>query len=289
MHKVFVIGSINSDFVIHAPYLPAKGETLTGGGFSVVRGGKGANQAVAAARSGADVVMCARVGEDSFGKEATACLEREGICVSAIQIEKNAVTGSAVIVVIDGDNRIILDRGANACLSLADVEYALYGAQEGDVLLVQLENPVETIGYALKRGRELGMRVILNPAPATREILPYLKYCDLVVPNETEAEILGGAEALLKYGCEVIVTLGGEGFAYYRGGEVQKVGCMKVKVVDTTGAGDTFCGALCARLAEGEDVLNAAIYGGKAGSIACMRAGAQPSIPTRREVENYKA
>ncbi len=289
MKKIFIVGSINTDLTIRAPYLPKRGETLTGDGFLIAQGGKGANQAVAAARLGGEVVFCACVGSDVFGATAVKSLQREKIDVSAIRTAEGVSSGAAVIVVIDGDNRIVLDKGANACLREEDVERALEGAKEGDILLAQLENPVNVIGYALKRGKEKGMYVVLNPAPATREIEPYLKYCDLLTPNETEAEILGGREALAAKGMELIVTLGSDGFEYYRGGKAERHPCLPVKAVDTTAAGDTLCGGLCARLAMGEELVAAAEYGSAAASLACTRRGAQPSIPTAEEVKAFLA
>lgn len=287
MKRIFVIGSINTDLVIHAPYIPQKGETLTGGGFFTAHGGKGANQAVAAARAGGQVIMCACVGADSFGEAAVNALKKEGIDVSFIRAVPDTPTGTAVILVVDGDNRIVLDRGANACLTRQDVDAALSSAECGDVLLAQLENPPEIVGYALKSAREKGMYVVLNPAPANREIMPYLNACDLVIPNETEAEILGGREPLAEKIQELIVTVGGDGFELYHRGKKKQYPCIDVKVVDTTAAGDTFCGSLCARLASGEGVEEAAKYGGAAASLACTRKGAQPSIPTASETEEF--
>ncbi len=287
MKKIFLIGSINTDITIRAPYLPKRGETLTGEGFLVARGGKGANQAVAAARLGGQVVMCGCVGDDSFGKEAVESLKAEGVDVENIRTVEGVPTGSAVILVIDGDNRIVLDKGANACLSKADVDRALESAKAGDVLLAQLENPVETVGYALQRGREKGMYVVLNPAPANKEILPYLKYCDLLTPNETERDILGGEEFLRGQGKRLIVTLGSDGFDYFDETGATRVPCLPVKAVDTTGAGDTLCGGLSARLSMGDGLLEAAKYGSAAASLACTRRGAQPAIPNAGEVDEF--
>ena len=287
MKKIFVIGSINIDLSIRAPYLPQKGETLTGGGFITAHGGKGANQAVAAARLGGEVIMCGCVGKDDFGKAAVNSLRAEGIDVSNIRVIEDCPTGSAVIIVIDGDNRIILDRGANERMTAEQVDETLRNANCGDILLVQLENPTEIIGHALKTGREKGMYVILNPAPANAEISPYLDFCDLVIPNETEAEILGGRKALSERVKNLIVTVGGDGFEHYEEGQPILYPCIPVKVVDTTAAGDTFCGGLCTRLAKGDDLIKAARYGGAAASLACTRKGAQPSIPTAEETANF--
>lgn len=283
--KIFIVGSINTDLVINAPYMPQQGETLQGSDFITARGGKGANQAVAAARLGGNVVMCGCIGNDAFGEEAIRFLQKDGIDVSHIRRIENASTGTAVIVVIDGNNRIILDRGANACLMEKDIDETLETARVGDIYLTQLENPIEIIGYGLKKAKEKGMYVILNPAPANKEIEPYLGYCDLITPNESELELLGGREKLLEKVETLLVTLGGEGFEITTKVDTQKYSCMKVKVVDTTAAGDTLCGGLVVKMAEGKLLAEAAKFGSKAASIACTRKGAQPSIPMRNEVE----
>lgn len=287
MKKIFIVGSINTDLVIKAPYMPQSGETLTGGGFFTAHGGKGANQAVAAARLGGNVVMCGCVGDDGFCKEAIASLQESGVDTTHIRVVNGVATGTAVIVVVNGDNRIILDKGANACLTEKDIDHVLATANAGDIYLTQLENPIEIIGYGLKKAKEKGMFVVLNPAPANKEIAPYLEYCDLVTPNETETELLGGREEILKKVGTLLVTLGGKGFEIRtkEGGTVYP--CMKIKPVDTTAAGDTLCGGLTAYLAEGKSLEESAKFGSKAASIACTRQGAQPSIPTREETLNY--
>ncbi len=285
MKTIFVVGSINTDLSISAPYLPAKGETLTGGGFITAHGGKGANQAVAAARLGGRVVMCGCVGAEPFGIQAKEALKAEGIDVRFVREIADCPTGTAVILVIDGDNRIILDKGANAFLTKEDVDLALAEAGEGDILLSQLENPIDVVGYALRLGKKKGMYTVLNPAPAKEEAEKYLEFCDLLIPNETEAEILGGRAALAKKIRELIVTVGGDGFERYAEGRVEKYPCIPVKVVDTTAAGDTFCGGLCSKLSEGESLLAAAKFAGAAASLACTKKGAQPSIPKKEDAE----
>lgn len=287
MKRIYVVGSINTDLVIKAPYIPEKGETLTGEGFFTARGGKGANQAVAAARLGGEVVMIGCVGKDGFAESAVIAMQMDGIDVSGIRFVDGMATGTAVIVVVDGDNRIILDKGANACLSRSDIDEGLKNARAGDIYLTQLENPIDVIGYGLQKAKEKGLFVILNPAPANLEILPYLKYCDLVIPNETETEILGGVDSMQGKGCTVIETLGSKGYRIVKGEESADYACIKVKAVDTTAAGDTFCGGLCAALAQGTALEESASYGSKAASIACTRQGAQTSIPTETEVKNY--
>lgn len=287
--NIIVVGSINTDLVIHAPRMPQKGETLSGSGFFTAHGGKGANQAVAAARAGGSVCMCGCVGADAFGESAVSALVAEGIRPEVRRVE-NIPSGTAVIAVTGGDNRIILDSGANALLSEEDIDRVLAGAKEGDIYLTQLENPVGIIGYGMRRAKEKGMFVILNPAPADGEIADHLAWCDLLIPNETEAEILNADGKLEKmYSGALIVTLGDKGFALKQDGVIQTYACPKVKAVDTTAAGDTFCGALAAKLAEGCDLLAAARFGSAAASLACTGKGAQPSIPRVEQVEKFLA
>ena len=289
MKNIYVIGSINTDLVINAPYMPQSGETLTGDGFFTAHGGKGANQAVAAARLGGNVIMCGCVGDDGFGELSLEALQNDGVNTSYIRVVGNTPTGTAVIVVVNGDNRIILDKGANGKLTKEDIDVALENAKEGDIYLTQLENPIEVIGYGLKKAREKGMFVVLNPAPANVEIEPYLEYCDLVTPNETETELFGGREKLLEKVSILLVTLGGDGFEILTKNDRKKYPCIQIKPVDTTAAGDTLCGGLVTYLSEGKTLEEAAKFGSKAASIACTRKGAQPSIPTRKEVDEWNA
>lgn len=287
MKKVIVAGSINTDLVITAPYMPKAGETLTGSGFFTAHGGKGANQAVACARLGGKVIMCGCVGNDDFGAAAVKSLIADGVDVSCVKTVKGVPTGTAVIIIENGDNRIILDKGANACLTKSDIDAALEKAEEGDIYLTQLENPIEVIGYGLKKAKEKGLYVVLNPAPANKDIVPYLKYCDLATPNETETQILGGKDFLLSNVQKLLVTLGGDGFEIIDKNGKKHFDCIKIKPVDTTSAGDTLCGGLCAMLSLGNSLEKSAVFGSKAASIACTKKGAQPSIPTRKEVEEY--
>ena len=284
MKNIYVVGSINTDLVINTPYMPKAGETLTGSGFFTAHGGKGANQAVAAARLGGKVIMCGCVGNDDFGLSAIDAFVKEGIDVENVRKVDGVPTGTAVIIVENGDNRIILDKGANACLTESDIDKALESAQAGDIYLTQLENPIEIIGYGLKKAKEKGMFIVLNPAPANQDIAPYLGYCDLIAPNETELELFGGKEKLLEQVDTLLVTLGGDGFEIITKERTQQYPCMKITPVDTTAAGDTLCGGMVARLAEGSTLEESAKFGSKAASIACTRKGAQPSSPTRKEV-----
>lgn len=286
MKKIYVVGSINTDLVIKTPYLPKKGETLTGEGFFTAHGGKGANQAVAASRLGGKVIMCGCVGNDSFGKDAVESLKRDGIDTEFIKTVDGIPTGTAIIIVSSNDNRIILDKGANACLDKKDIDKALKDAKPGDIYLTQLENPIDVIGYGLQKAYEKKMYVVLNPAPASKKILEYVKYCNLITPNETEIEILGGRELLLQEGVDILVTLGENGFELINDSGSQKYPCMKVEPVDTTAAGDTLCGGLVARLSNGYSLIESACYGSLAASIACTKEGAQPSIPKKDEIDS---
>ncbi len=288
MKRIFIVGSVNTDFVISAPYIPVGGETLTGSGFFTARGGKGANQAVAACRMGGKVSMCACVGDDLFGKESVKAFENEGIEVSHIRFIADMPTGTAVILVTNGENRIILDKGANDCLTKEDIDVFLEKAEAGDFYLTQLENPTDVIGYGLKKAKEKGMFVVLNPAPANKDIGPYLGYCDFITPNETELALLGGKEQLLvKTNAKILVTLGEKGYQIIDKNGERTYPCIKVNAVDTTAAGDTLCGGLVAYLAMGKSLEDAAALASKAASIACTRKGAQPSIPTSGDVEKY--
>lgn len=287
MKKIFIVGSINTDLVISAPYMPKAGETLTGSGFFTAHGGKGANQAVAAARLGGKVFMCGCVGDDDFGVSAVEALKKDGIDVSNVREVKGVPTGTAVIIIENGDNRIILDKGTNAYLSEDDIDKTLSKASAGDIYLTQLENPIGVIGYGLKKAKEKGLFVVLNPAPANADIIPYIKYCDLIMPNETETEILGGEKKLLESAKTLLITLGSKGFKIVTKDGEKIYPCIKVKAIDTTAAGDTLCGGLAAKLSKGETIENAAIFGSKAASIACTKKGAQTSIPTLIETERY--
>ena len=249
-------------------------------------GGKGANQAAAAAKLGGNVAMCGAVGCDLFGETLIKNLSAAGADVSHIKKCNDASTGIAVIVITGGNNRIILDKGANALLTEADIDEFLKTAKEGDIYLTQLENPIDIIGYGLKQAKAKGMFTILNPAPANKDISAYFNYVDLITPNETELEIFGGKDALFDAGIKKIVTtLGSRGYEIADKTSAKIYPCIKVKAVDTTAAGDTLCGGLAVGLSEGMKLEEACAFGSKAASIACTRKGAQQSIPTRKEVE----
>lgn len=289
MKKVIIVGSLNTDLVINAPYAPVGGETLMGSGFMINSGGKGANQACACAKLGGDAYMCGCVGNDTFGSELIDNLKNVGVNTDFIRKVDNTPSGVAVIVVTNGENRIIIDSGANGHLSKSDIDNVLEIATQGDIYLTQLENPIDVIGYGLMKAKEKGLFTVLNPAPANTDILKYASYVDIITPNETEIEILGGKEALFAKGIKTIITtLGSRGFEIATQGGAKVYPCIKITPVDTTAAGDTACGGLCAMLSQGVELTKAMEFGSMAASIACTRAGAQKSIPTKEEVDNYQ-
>lgn len=285
---IYISGSLNMDLCIETPYVPQAGETITGKGFITNGGGKGANQATAAAKLGGKIAMCGAVGNDAFGETLLANLSSAGADISHIRKIDGISTGIAVIIISDSNNRIILDKGANAFLTENDIDEFLKNAGKGDIFLTQLENPIKVAGYGLKLAKELGLYTILNPAPANKEIEEYLSFVDLVTPNETELELFGGKDKLFNAGVKKIVTtLGSKGYEIADKNGAKVYPCIKVKAIDTTAAGDTLCGGLAAGLAEGMSLEEACAFGSKAASIACTRKGAQQSIPTKAEVMNF--
>lgn len=295
--KLFVAGSLNMDLVIRAPRIPEQGMTLTGDGFFMNPGGKGANQAVAAAKLGADAYMVGAVG-NAFGEELLAALRGYGVDTRFVARREDVPSGIAVIVVVGGDNRIILDRGANACADGALIARALEGAGAGDLLLVQLETGVEFAAEALRRAKARGMTTLLNPAPALPLPAGVLPLCDYFLPNQTEAQFYTGiypadevscrrcAEALFGQGAKrVLVTLGEAGSVYFSEEESYRSAAYPVTAVDTTAAGDTYVAAFAVRRAEGASVPEAMAFASKASALTVTRRGAQQSIPLRAEVD----
>jgi ribokinase len=300
--KVVVIGSLNMDLVTRAPRLPRGGETLIGESFSTVSGGKGANQAVAAARLGAQVSMVGCVGSDAYGKALRDALLAEQIDCQAVSTVEGS-SGVALIVVDDNSqNAIVIVAGANGALTPALIGCFDAVLQAADVIICQLEVPDATVGHALKRSRELGKVVILNPAPASGP-LPAHWYAniDYLIPNESEASALSGlpvdsrqsAEAaaarLIEMGAgKVIITLGAEGSLFADGKSFAHFSAPVVKAVDTTAAGDTFVGGFAAALAVGRSEAEAIGFGQIAAALSVTRAGAQPSIPFLSDVQAFK-
>lgn len=293
--RIAVIGSSNTDMVARTPRLPRPGETVMGGTFAMLPGGKGANQAVAAARLGGEVTFIARVGTDVFGDDAVRGFEAEGIDTRYIVRDPDAPSGVALIGVDEamGENSIIVAPGANARLSVADVEAARAVIESADVVVCQLETPLETVAAALRIAwEEHGPRTILNPAPAQPLSPELLRMVDVLTPNETELGIIGGdAKALCVQGVgTVVVTLGAAGARLVtkaRREDQELPGCPVERVVDTTAAGDCFNGALAVALAEGATMADAAAFANAAAALSVTRPGAQPSLPTRAEVERF--
>ncbi|CAI8825692.1 ribokinase [Pseudomonas sp. IT-P253] len=301
--KVVVIGSMNMDLVTRAPRLPRGGETLIGESFATVHGGKGANQAVAAARLGAQVSMVGCVGRDAYGEELRGALLAEQIDCQAVSTVDGS-SGVALIVVDDNSqNAIVIVAGANGALTSEVIDRFDSVLQAADVIICQLEVPDATVGHALARGRALGKIVILNPAPASRPLpADWYASIDYLIPNESEAEALSGvpvdsveaaktaATRLIGMGAgKVIITLGAQGSLFANGKSFEHFPALKVKAVDTTGAGDTFVGGFAAALAAGESEAQAIRFGQIAAALSVTRAGAQPSIPTLSDVQAFKA
>jgi ribokinase len=291
------------DLVTRAPRLPRGGETLIGESFCTIPGGKGANQAVAAARLGAKVSMVGCVGSDAYGQQLRGALLAEGIDCQSVSVVAGS-SGVALIVVDDNSqNAIVIVAGANGVLTPDVLDQFDEVLRSADVIICQLEVPDATVGHALKRGRELGKTVILNPAPASRPLPADWYACiDYLIPNESEAAVLSGlavdsletAEAaatqLLAAGAgKVIVTLGAQGLMFANGASFQHFPAPLVKAVDTTAAGDTFVGGFAAALADGKSEVEAIRFGQVAAALSVTRAGAQPSIPTLLEVQAFKS
>ncbi|MCX7992830.1 MAG: ribokinase [Fimbriimonadales bacterium] len=291
--RIVVVGSANTDLVVSVPALPAPGETVLGGDLQVIPGGKGANQAVAAARLGAEVRFIGRVGNDDFGKQTLMNLQREGIDTRFVAISEDAPSGVALIAVsAQGENSIVVAPGANSRLCVADLEQASEAFAGADAVIAQLEVPLETVEYAAQLAKRHGARFILNPAPACA--LPSSLYAqlDYLIPNETEGRQLTGErdeaaiiDALTRKGCpSVILTLGERGVAYLRGDTLRRVPAYAVSVVDTTAAGDAFVAGFTIAVCEGRPLDEAVDFGQRVASLTVARWGAQSALPYRDEV-----
>ena len=299
LSRVLVVGSSNTDMIVRANRLPLPGETVLGGDLTTAAGGKGANQAVAAARLGAPVTFVARVGGDMFGQQTLTAFRREGLDLAYLQQDAGTPSGVALIVVGPGGQNIIaVAPGANRNLAAADVAAAQPAIAQARVMLLQLEIPQSTVLAAALAGRAAGLIVVLNPAPA--DVLPSALYqsVDILTPNEHEAALLTGlapeqpeaaAAALLARGVGVvIVTLGEAGvLVAQRGQPAWRAPAFRVQPLDTTAAGDAFNGGLAAALARGDTLAAAVRYAQAAAAISVTRAGAQPSLPTAREVDDF--
>jgi len=295
MTRVVVVGSINMDLVTLAPRFPAPGETILGERFLTVHGGKGANQAVAAARLGAEVTLVGAVGDDAFGEQLREGLARESVRLEHVTSIDNSSSGTASITVAEGDNHIVVVPGANARVTPAQIERAQSAFASADAILVQMEIPLESVEATLRLGQRVGKPVILNPAPAQPLPLEWLKLARYLTPNQHELAILLGADAhedfhslMHRSPSPLVLTRGGDG-AWFReeeGDPVHQSG-FKVDVVDTTGAGDTFNAALAVFLHEGLAI--AVRKACAAAALSVTRLGAQGGMPTRGELDAFLA
>ncbi len=308
-YDVLVIGSLNADLVVRSPRFPQPGETISGGDLLTIPGGKGANQAVAAARQGANVAMLGRVGKDNFAPLLIENLNSNSVNTAHVAQDDSA-TGTAIIIVdANGQNSIVLSPGANGKVDFHDID----SAPDAKILLLQFEIPIDSVLHAARRYKTKGATVILNPAPARQIPEELLTLIDILIPNESELSLLTNmpvtdeksaelaAQEILKRGVKtVIVTMGSKGALVVTGTQVTQVDTYKVDVVDTTAAGDAFIGGFAAKLLEfcnklsdvqqqAAELQKAVRYGCACGALATTKLGAQPSLPTKEEVEKFIA
>ncbi|SEF40512.1 ribokinase [Parabacteroides chinchillae] len=300
-HRILVVGSSNTDMVIKTEHLPRPGETVLGGTFFMNPGGKGANQAVAISRLGGKVSFVCKTGSDIFGHQSQQLFEEEGIDTSYIFSDPNHPSGVALITVdAHAENCIVVASGANANLLPSDLAQAIEAIDEADLILMQLEIPMETVEYVAEIAYRKNKKVILNPAPACPLPSSLLQHLYMITPNETEAEMISGikitdeisageaAKRISDMGVQcVIITLGSKGALVYQDSVVDIIPALKVNAVDTTAAGDIFNGALTVALSEGRDLPDAVRFACKASAISVTRVGAQSSAPYRNEVDIF--
>ena len=298
MAKILVVGSINMDLVVRVPHPPVPGETVLGGDFNTFPGGKGANQAVAAARMGGEVTMVGRVGNDDFGNTLIQGLLENKVKTTRVTKDASAPSGIAMIAVADdGENLIVVASGANMNVSVEDLTKARELMREADLLLLQLETPVKVVSAAVEMAKAYDVPVVLNPAPAQPLEKSLLSKVDVITPNENELAVLSGEadqevgiKKLLGWGVKnLVVTLGAKGARVVTEGIDQQLPAYNVTAVDTTAAGDAFNGALAVALAEGKTLLEAVKDGMAAGALAATKHGAQPSLPMREAVIEFLA
>ncbi|HPG20076.1 MAG TPA: ribokinase [Flexilinea sp.] len=298
MKKIFVIGSLNMDLVFNYDIFPEKGETVVGESFMINEGGKGANQAIASARQGAKVMMVGCVGNDLYGRKLIETMNRNNVDVSNIRIHQSESTGTALIMVGENNNRIIIIPGANSRTSKRQIYPVFSKVEKGDILLCQMEIPCETVFFALEEAKKQGMFTILNPAPAKNIPDNIYQYIDLIIPNETEAKTISGISCndedsykkTIEYFCnkgvrEVIITLGEKGAVYGAKKTFAIFSSHPAQIIDTTAAGDTFVGTIAAEVSKGKQVSESVDKACIAASIAISRHGAMQSIPTEAEIQ----
>jgi len=296
--NIVVVGSCNTDMVVKSHRLPVPGETVLGGAFMINPGGKGANQAVAVARLGGKVTFISKTGNDLFGKQSIEMYDEEKINTDYSFSDPTLPSGVALIMVdTNGENCIVVASGANASLSPQDIDKAKQVIESADILLMQLEIPMETVEYAAELAHKKGIKVILNPAPAAFLSNKLLECLYAIVPNETEAEMLSGikvsdwesakqaADIIAAKGVDIVViTLGSKGALIKEGDIYNNIEAEKIDAIDTTAAGDTFCGALSVGISEGMSIVEAVRMANRAAGITITREGAQAAIPYRKEL-----
>lgn len=293
MGKTVVVGSINVDLVFTSEIRPKAGETVMGSTFSTIPGGKGANQAVAASKLGASSTMIGCIGNDSNGEFSINNLNLMNVDTSCIKKTDNAPTGVANIVVAEHDNSIIVIAGANYEITKEDIDNCKDVILSADIVLLQLEIPLEVVEYTADLCRKNNVRVLLNPAPAVELPETLIENATYITPNEHELNIILGKqnnvdETIKMYPNKIIVTMGSKGVKYFDGSEMKLVPSYNVEVVDTTGAGDTFCGGLAAALVKGDKLEDAIKFANKAAAISITKLGAQSGMPTLEEFNNFK-
>lgn len=286
--KILVIGSINKDLVITTPRFPKEGETILGNNFSTSNGGKGANQACAIGKLGGNVAMLGAVGNDNFGKDLSNALSSNNVNINNLLIKNDVSTGIAIITVTnDGANHIIVAQGANALITKNDVKEDLIASF--DIIVMQLEIPLEIAKYAASVAKKLGKTVVLNPSPAVKLDKEFLSCVDILIPNETEIDIIGGIDYVLECGVKnIILTLGADGCDLITREKRKHFDAYDVNVVDTTAAGDSFLGGVVRMIADDKTIEEAIEFATKVSNITVTRKGAIDSIPTYNEViDNY--
>ncbi|UDF16219.1 ribokinase [Bacillus pumilus] len=292
MSHIVVVGSCSMDLVVTSDKRPNAGETVLGESFKTVPGGKGANQAVASARLGADVYMIGRVGDDAYGQDILSNLQDQGVRTSYMKPVTEMESGTAHIILAEGDNSIVVVKGANNEVTPHYVTDALSSIEDIGMVLIQQEIPEETVEAVCTICSEKGIPVILNPAPARQVSQQILDQAAYITPNEHEAALMFDgltiAEALRQYPNKLLITEGKNGVRYFDGIKEVLVPGSPVKAVDTTGAGDTFNGALAVALAEGKSLYDALAFANLAASISVTKFGAQGGMPTREELERKK-
>lgn len=301
MKNICVIGSLNMDLVVNVDAMPKPGQTIIGSNFKEVPGGKGANQAVAMARLNGNVSMIGKVGEDGFGQTLISSLKNDKVDTTYIQTAKGS-TGVALITVDkNAQNSIVVSPGANFEVKEEDIDNNIKAIENSDIVVLQLETPLNTIKYALNKAKELNKYTILNPAPAVKLDDEIIKNVDLLTPNETELEIISGvsieteediqkaAQIMIEKGVkELIVTLGSKGSLYINKEKSMFKKAYKVEAVDTTAAGDSYTGALAVALSQDKGIADAMDFASKVGALSVLKEGAQSSLPTLEDVKNFR-